>query len=87
MKSQMIRNAYRDLYKASLYAVEYSSPARNIIRTQLRKAFRQSPESQFDPQRIENTIQFLYNAAKNSKMEHRVLKNLIRMHYWEEEYM
>ncbi|PUU81364.1 hypothetical protein B9Z19DRAFT_1077326 [Tuber borchii] len=80
--STIIRS-YRTLYKAGLAAVQYSSPARYSIREKLRKAFRRSDPSRFSQQRIDNTVQFLRTAARRKGMEHRIVKNLCKVAYWQ----
>jgi hypothetical protein len=68
--------AYRHLYQHLLRAVQYSSPARYVIRDRLRDAFR-SPKSSFEPARIANTLEFLHAAGKFRALEHRILKNMV----------
>jgi hypothetical protein len=85
--SSEIVQAYRSLLRSSLRAVQYTSPARNIIKYRLRRAFRSSPREVFDAARISNTVQFLDNAARDKGMEHRVVKNLVKIwggerHQW-----
>jgi hypothetical protein len=75
--------AYRSLYRTALHAVRYSRPARYVIRDRLRRAFRDSPATDFEPDRIANTILFLRAAATDTGLEHRVLKNLSLVWYWE----
>lgn len=79
----VIRTAYRDLYKAGLRAVQYSSPARHTIRDRLRRAFRECPAEDFEPQRIANTLEFLEGARRSNGLEHQVLRNLLMVWYWE----
>jgi hypothetical protein len=74
--SATIVSAYRSLYRAGLRAVQYSVPNRYIIRDRLRRAFRESPTSDFSPRRIANTIRFLNNAAQDRGLEHKLVKNL-----------
>lgn len=75
--------AYRSLYKTSLHAVRYSSPAKYVLRDRLRRAFRDSHASDFDAKRIKNTIKFLKAAASDTGIEHKVLKNLSLVWYAE----
>jgi hypothetical protein len=77
MSNREIIQAYRSLLRSSLRAVQYSSPARSIVTTRLRRAFRSSPISEFCPLRVSNTVHFLENAAKDRGMEHRVVRNLV----------
>jgi hypothetical protein len=78
-----IITAYRHLYRHGLRAIRYSKPARYILRDRLRRAFRASPVSDFEPQRIANTIEFLRGAEASTGLEHHVLKNLLHFWYWE----
>lgn len=79
MRCQIIQ-AYRNLHKQALIAVNYSSPSRVILRNRIRKAFRNGHVSDFDSVRIRNTIQFLRGAAYNHTLEHKVLMSLT--HVW-----
>jgi len=79
IRPQIIQ-AYRNLHKQALIAVNYSSPSRNILRDRIRRAFRKGHVSDFDPVRIQNTIQFLRGAAYNHTLEHKVLMSLT--HVW-----
>ena len=72
-----IRTAYRHLFQLGLRAVQYSKPARYTISTHLRVAFRLSHPKDWDPKRIHNTCQFLYNARNAGSLEHRVLRGLL----------
>jgi hypothetical protein len=77
-----IPQAYRNLYRATLRATLYSSPARFIIRNRLRSAFRAPPSKQpypFDPSRISRTLLFLRSAAESPNLERKVVKNLVRV--------
>ena len=80
---QEIVQTYRQLYRAGLRAVQYSTPARFTLRDRLRRAFRASPVSDFDRRRIDNTLQFLEGATKSWGQEHRILKNLLMVWYHE----
>ncbi|KAL4722634.1 hypothetical protein ACLX1H_010515 [Fusarium chlamydosporum] len=73
-----ITHAYRSLYRNLLKAVQYSTPARYVARDQLRRAFRE-PGATYDERGIKRTNWFLEAAAKEKGMEHRILKNLIRV--------
>ncbi|EKJ76780.1 hypothetical protein NXS19_009786 [Fusarium pseudograminearum] len=73
-----ISHAYRSLYRNILKAVQYSSPARFVARDQLRRAFRE-PGATYDERGIKRTNWFLEAAAKEKGMEHRILKNLLRV--------
>jgi len=78
-----VARAYRQLYQHGLRAVRYSGPARYTIRDRLRVAFRKGRLADFDPFRIQNTIQFLHGAARESSLEHKVLRSLLHTWYWE----
>ena len=77
---QQLIDAYRQLYKHLLIAVQYSSPARYIARNRLRIEFRKGDVSLYDEARIARTLEFLDGAAKSAGLEHRIVKNL--MHIW-----
>ncbi|CAF9910976.1 MAG: hypothetical protein GOMPHAMPRED_007255 [Gomphillus americanus] len=83
----LYRSAYRHLYKSALRAVAYSVPARYIIKAELRKAFRTGGGSavDYDATRIANTVEFFNQASKANWIEHKILKNLIHVRYWERE--
>ncbi|PYH95876.1 DUF1763-domain-containing protein [Aspergillus ellipticus CBS 707.79] len=77
-------NAYRHLYRQGLKAVNYSTPARHVLRHTLRSSFRSNPSDELNPQRIANTLQFLQRAADVAGLEHKIVKNLMMMKYWEQ---
>jgi hypothetical protein len=79
MASPQIIHAYRHLYRTLLKGVQYSTPARFVARGQLRRAFRE-PGATYDERGIKRTLWFLEAAAKERGMEHRILKNLLRVH-------
>ena len=78
-----IIQAYRQLLRQALHAVQYSSPARYVVRDQISHAFRQSTRGDFHVDTIKNTIEFLENATKESGLEHHILKNLLHIHWWD----
>ena len=78
--------AYRSLYRAGLHAIQYSSPARYTLKRVLETAFRNGKPLEFQPARIANTILFLENAAKETGMEHKILKNLLHTRWWQIQY-
>lgn len=84
MSSSEVVQAYRRLYRTALQAVLFSKPARYQIRTALRTAFRQSPASAFSPRRIENTVKFLERARLHNGMEHKIVKNLLQVRWWQQ---
>ncbi|KAJ4038536.1 hypothetical protein NW761_009129 [Fusarium oxysporum] len=73
-----VRHAYRHLYRNLLKAVQYAIPARFVARDQLRRAFRE-PGATYDGRGIKRTIWFLQAAAKEKGLEHKILKNLLRV--------
>ena len=78
MANGQIVTAYRHLYRRLLQAVQYASPARHVARDQLRTAFRE-PGAAYDGEGVKRTIWFLEAAARERGLEHRILKNLIRV--------
>ncbi|EHK15473.1 uncharacterized protein TRIVIDRAFT_196321 [Trichoderma virens Gv29-8] len=75
-----ITHAYRHLYRGLLRAVQYSAPARYVVRDQLRAAFRER-DAALDREGVKRTVWFLEAAAKERGLEHKILKNLIRVRY------
>ncbi|KAF4955111.1 hypothetical protein FSARC_11937 [Fusarium sarcochroum] len=76
-KTQII-HTYRHMYRNLMQAVQHTNPARWVARDQLRAAFRE-PGAVFDEKASKRTIWFLEAAVKESGMEHKILKNLIRV--------
>lgn len=74
---QQILRAYRRLYQHGLRAVQYSQPARYILRDRLRRLFRDGDPADFDQSRISNTLMFLRGAALHKGLEHRIVTNLL----------
>lgn len=79
---QQVIHAYRHLYRQGLKAVNYSTPARLVLLRNLRQSFRTSYRQDFDPQKIENTVRFLQRASDVAGMEHKIVKNLMLVRYW-----
>ena len=77
-----IITAYRTLFRLSLSAIHYSTPARHKVRDILRSSFRNSPASDFNPIRIANTVRFLRRARTYNGYEHKILKNILFVRYW-----
>ncbi|KZZ98524.1 hypothetical protein AAL_03042 [Moelleriella libera RCEF 2490] len=71
-------HVYRRLYRALLKAVQYASPARFTVRDQLRVAFRE-PGASLDAEATKRTLWFLQAAAKERGLEHKILKNLVKV--------
>ena len=84
MSRQEILHAYRRLYRHGLRAVQFSAPARYTLRDRLRLAFRKGSVSNFDPHKIQNTIEFLHYATKENGLEHKIVKNLLFI-WWGQE--
>lgn len=78
-----IVHAYRHIHRQALHAVQYSSPARHVLRQQLRLAFRNGTLESFNGDKIRNTITFLENATKERGLEHHLLKNLLHVGWWD----
>jgi hypothetical protein len=83
---QTLRLAYRHLYKAALAAVQYTVPARYTVRNKLRSAFRFTPASHYNARRISNTVDFLRLAAEKRGLEHKLVKNLCIVYYYQISY-
>ncbi|EGX95569.1 hypothetical protein CCM_00223 [Cordyceps militaris CM01] len=77
---QEVLHAYRHLYKGLLRGVQYSIPARYIVRDQIRLAFRQGDvdpaATTWDASAIKRTLWFLSAAGREKGLEHRILRNL-----------
>lgn len=84
MSKQDIIHAYRHLYRQGLRAVQYSKPARYTLRDRLRLAFRKASASDFDTQKINNTLEFLQYATIQNGLEHKIVKNLLFV-WWNQE--
>lgn len=82
---QEILNSYRSLYKGALRAVQFSSPARYTLKSHLRLAYISNDAQSFDPVKIANTLVFLKHAAEERGLEHRLLKGLLHVWWWQEQ--
>jgi hypothetical protein len=82
MSKQVLIQAYRDLYRHGLYACKHSVPARYHVRDILRGAFRDNVTTNFDPQRVQNTLRFLEQARLHRGIEHKITKNLLMIRWW-----
>ncbi|TGZ80393.1 DUF1763-domain-containing protein [Ascodesmis nigricans] len=80
-KTQIL-HAYRHLYRAGMAAVHYAVPARYDMGNKLQRAFRNEPIENFDQERIDNTVNFLWVAARENGIEHKIVKNLCVVDYW-----
>lgn len=81
MSNTEILHAYRHLLRHGLRAVQFSVPARFVIQSQLRKAFRpkEGETKTFDPEAVRRTIWFLKAATAERGLEHKIVKNLVRI--------
>ncbi|KAI8942596.1 hypothetical protein NX059_000653 [Plenodomus lindquistii] len=77
MSNTVVIHAYRHLYRHSLRAIQFSKPARYTLRDRIRLAFRKGSAADLEPQKIQNTIEFLQYATKENGLEHKILKNLL----------
>ncbi|KIH95209.1 hypothetical protein SPBR_04018 [Sporothrix brasiliensis 5110] len=93
MSSAELVQAYRRLYRSALRAVQFSKPARYVVRDQLRAAFRgerttltsaanNEGAQPFDPEAVRRTVWFLNSAAEYRGIEHKILRNLLKTAYW-----
>ncbi len=73
-------HAYRSLLRTALHAVQFSKPARYVVKSRLRAAFRDRTPEQFNAVRVARTLQFLQGAVGRKGLEHVLLKRL--MHVW-----
>ena len=81
-----VATAYRELYRAGLRAIQYSTPARYTLRSTIRRAFRNGAPADLDPTKVRRTVLFLQNAAKSRGTEHRVTRNLMIYRWYELEH-
>lgn len=80
MTDMPVIHAYRHLYRHGLRAVQFSKPARYVLRDRLRAAFREE-NAKLDQPSVERTIQFFKSAQASRGLEHKVLKNLLFVAY------
>ncbi len=78
MSKEEIIHGYRKLYRSGLRAVQFSKPARFVVRDQLRRAFRERGAT-FDADGVRRTVWFLNAAAAETGLEHKIVKNLVRV--------
>lgn len=76
--------AYRHLYRGTLQAVRYSSPSRQILLETLRTSFRSGSPEEYNAKKVQNTLQFLQRAGETAGIEHKILKNLVMVRFWEQ---
>ncbi|KAH8693083.1 hypothetical protein BGW36DRAFT_385826, partial [Talaromyces proteolyticus] len=79
--------AYRHLYRKGLQAIRYATPGRHVLRRSLRSAFEHGDVNDFNSKKIANTIRFLERAAESTGLEHRIVKNLLHVRFWEQPHM
>ncbi|OJD20768.1 hypothetical protein ACJ73_07894, partial [Blastomyces percursus] len=79
-----VLHAYRHLYRTGLQAVRHSSPARHVLLWTLRKSFRNGAPNEFDPRRVVNTLEFLRLASSSTSTEHKIIKNLLHVRFWQQ---
>ncbi|KAJ4379725.1 hypothetical protein N0V86_004907 [Didymella sp. IMI 355093] len=84
MSKRAVVHAYRHVLRHSLRAIQFSKPARFTLRDRLRSAFTKGAVSDFDQQKISNTLEFLQYATKQNGLEHKVLKNLLLV-WWHQD--
>ena len=83
MSSAEIVQAYRRLYRVALQSVLYASPARYAVRDAIRTGFRLKPASAYNTRRIDNTEDFLKRAASYTGIEHKIIKHLVHVRFWQ----
>ena len=74
-------HTYRVLLRSLLRVVQYSSPAKYEVRARLRDAFRHPNAAALRPdeQTMKRTLWFLDAAARESGLEHRIVRNLLQV--------
>jgi hypothetical protein len=80
MADIQVLHAYRHLYRHGLRAIQFSKPARFVLRDLLRTAFREKG-AELDSAGVARTVQFLEAAQRSRGLEHKVLKNLLFVAY------
>jgi hypothetical protein len=84
MEQRAVIHAYRRLYRQGLKLINYSAPSRQVLLRTLRSAFLSSPARDFDPKKVANTLRFLQRASDVAGLEHKIVKNLLMVRYWEQ---
>lgn len=80
---QDILRSYRHIYRQGLHAIQFSTPSRYTLRSELRFAYRHGSVVDFDAKKVENTIKFLSDATKTKGPAHALLKNLLHVWWWQ----
>lgn len=83
MSQTEILHAYRHLLRTSLEVVKYSKPSRFAVRDIINQAFREQPPSAFNSLRVKNTLAFLETAKQHTGYEHKIVKTLAHVRYWQ----
>jgi len=81
---RQILHAYRALLRAGLRAVQHATPGRYIVRSTLSEAFRDR-KAIFSYKTCMRTLDFLNSAAKRTGLEHKIVKNLVHVKWWQRE--
>jgi hypothetical protein len=84
MDQLSIVHAYRHLYRKGLQAIRYATPQRHVLRRSLRSSFRSGSHADFDPKKIARTLEFFERASESTSLEHKIIKNLMFVRYWEQ---
>lgn len=79
MDRREILSCYKGLVKHGLYAVSYRQPQKDIYLSILRKRFRDPPSVSVSA--IQNTVQFVKNAASHQGMEQQILNQMLHVEY------
>ncbi|KAI9039525.1 DUF1763-domain-containing protein [Aspergillus affinis] len=83
-ETKAVIHAYRHLYRQGLKVVSYSTPSRHVLLNTLRSAFRAGTREEFKPQKIANTLSFLQRACDVAGLEHKIVRNILMVNYWEQ---
>lgn len=79
-----ILQSYRHLYRHALHAVQYAVPPRYVVRDELRRAYRSGLAADFNREKINKTVAFLQSATEETRMAHKILKNLVLVSWWKQ---
>ena len=83
--ARQIIGSYRTILRQGIHAIQNATPARYTLKSRVSKAFRTGDARDYDAKKIENTLHFLRKAAEESGLEHRVLKNVLFVWFWEKD--
>ncbi|PSN62195.1 DUF1763-domain-containing protein [Corynespora cassiicola Philippines] len=84
MSKTEVLHAYRHLYRHGLRAVQFSIPARYTLRDRLRLVFHKGSPAEYDAQKINNTVDFLRHATAENGLEHKIVKNLLFVWWYQD---